>query len=91
MDVRYASGATDPGTRSSHQITPTDVNAIACKQLSGDDFVILKHQFGALPTHRMYQVGKCVAVGYDQDWYLGLFEGKKEDEYTIHFMPPKNP
>ena len=77
MDVHFASGATVPGTRSFHQITPTDVNAIACKRLSGDDFVILKHQFGALPTHRMYQDGKYVVVVYDQDWYVGLVEGKK--------------
>ena len=67
------------------------MNAIVCKPLSGDDFVILKHQFKALPTHRMYQVGKYVAVVYDQDWYVGLVEGKKADEYTINYMHPKNP
>ena len=72
-------------------VNPTDVNAIACKRLSGDDFVILKHQFGALPTHRMCQAGKYVVVVYDQDWYAGFGWGEKEDEYKINNMHPKNP
>ena len=39
----------------------------------------------------MYQAGKYVAVVYDQDWYAVLVEGKKEDEYKINYMHPKNP